>query len=200
MAPPPFFTGFWLRIRRPSAMIKASFCPTELICMRTAVRWNKRCSMQKPSPGLKLARINSTSMTKKAGRCCPTARVLTVDAYVPVSILYIPDGTNSEIYNPHNGKWSSAGSTIVQLWDSTAACGRFTNNTTFEVGPGVLRPDGTVFYTGANTCPCAAGNTAIYNSTNGYWTDGPQFPAPNIIADGPAALGTERQGSHVCQS
>jgi len=118
----------------------------------------------------------------------PNRRVLTVDAYVPVGIPYIPDGTNSEIYNPHNGKWSSAGSTIVQLWDSTAACGGFTANTTFEVGPAVLRPDGTVFYTGSNTCPGAAGNTAIYNSTNGKWTAGPQFPAPNNIADGPAAL------------
>jgi len=118
----------------------------------------------------------------------PNGKVLTVDAYVPVGIPYIPDGTNSEIYNPHNGKWSSAGSTIVQLWDSTAACGGFTNNTTFEVGPAVLRPDGTVFYTGSNTCPGAAGNTAIYNSTNGEWTAGPQFPAPNNISDGPAAL------------
>ncbi|MGA8307296.1 MAG: hypothetical protein WB723_16600, partial [Candidatus Acidiferrales bacterium] len=45
----------------------------------------------------------------------PNGKVLTVDAYVPVGIPYIPDGTNSEIYNPKTGSWSSAGSTIVQL-------------------------------------------------------------------------------------
>jgi hypothetical protein len=117
----------------------------------------------------------------------PNGKVLTVDAYVPVNIPYEPTGTNSEIYDPKTGSWSSAGSTIVQLWDSAAACGGEAN-ATFEVGPAVLRPDGTVFYTGANTCPGAAGNTAIYNSSTGKWTAGPQFPAPNNIADGPAAL------------
>ena len=117
----------------------------------------------------------------------PNGKVLTVDAYVPVNIPYEPTGTNSEIYDPKTGSWSSAGSTIVQLWDSAAACGGEAN-ATFEVGPAVLRPDGTVFYTGADTCPGAAGNTAIYNSSTGKWTAGPQFPAPNNIADGPAAL------------
>lgn len=71
---------------------------------------------------------------------------------------YIPDGTNSELYNPRTGAWSSAGSTKVQLWDSAAACGGL-NFASFELGPGVLRPDGTVFYTGSNSC--GAGHTAI---------------------------------------
>ena len=35
----------------------------------------------------------------------------------------------------------------------------------------VLRPDGTVFATGANRC--AAGHTAIYNVSAGTWTAGP---------------------------
>jgi hypothetical protein len=50
----------------------------------------------------------------------PNGQVLTVDAYV---FSYVADGTNSELYNPSTGAWSSAGSTIVQLWDSAAACG-----------------------------------------------------------------------------
>ena len=45
----------------------------------------------------------------------PNGSVLTVDAYV---FSYDVNGTNSEIYNPATGTWSSAGSTIVQLWDS----------------------------------------------------------------------------------
>lgn len=47
-------------------------------------------------------------------------QVLTVDAYV---FSYDPNGTNSEIYVPAAGKWHSAGSTVVQLWDSAANCG-----------------------------------------------------------------------------
>src|SRR5512132_1067087 len=112
----------------------------------------------------------------------PNRRVLTVDAYV---FQYDARGKNSEIYNPNTGSWSSAGSTIVQLWDSAAMCGG-KNHASFEVGPGVLRPDGTVFYTGANRC--GAGHTAIYNSNSGVWTAGPDFPDTLDIADGPAAL------------
>jgi hypothetical protein len=110
----------------------------------------------------------------------PNRKVLTVDAYV---FQYDARGMNSEIYN--NGSWSSAGSTIVQLWDSASMCGG-KNHASFEVGPGVLRPDGTVFYTGANRC--GAGHTAIYNSNTGGWIPGPDFPDSLDIADGPAAL------------
>jgi hypothetical protein len=112
----------------------------------------------------------------------PNNHVLTVDAYV---FAYDSRGTNSEIYNPDTGLWSSAGSTIVQLWDSATGCGG-RNHASFEVGPGVLRPDGTVFYTGANRC--GAGHTAVYNSNTGVWTAGPDFPDSLDIADGPAAL------------
>ena len=60
----------------------------------------------------------------------------------------------------------------------------------------MLRPDGTVFYTGADTCELSAGpppvfangNTAIYNTRSGRWTPGPTFTGGNNIADGPASL------------
>ncbi len=115
----------------------------------------------------------------------PNGKVLTVDAYVPIGLTYMPNGTNSEIYDPATGSWSSVGSTIVQLWDSAKGCGgqRFAS---FEVGPGVLRPDGTVFYTGANRC--GAGHTAIYDTHIGAWAAGPDFPDILDISDGPAAL------------
>ncbi len=104
----------------------------------------------------------------------PGGKVLTVDAYTNVND---PTGTNSELYNPTTGSWSSAGSTIVQLWDSHGS---------YEVGPAVLRPDGTVFATGANGA--GAGHTSIYNTANGSWTPGPDFPNGLDVADGPAAL------------
>jgi len=112
----------------------------------------------------------------------PNGKILTVDAYV---FQYNPTGMNSELYDPSNHTWSSAGSTIVQLWDS--ACGNQNNNPTFELGPAVLRPDGTVFATGS-TNGCKAGHNAIYNSHTGTWTAGPDFPGLISIADGPAAL------------
>ena len=79
----------------------------------------------------------------------------------------------------------------MQLWDSAAKCGG-ENVGTFEVGPAVLRSDGTVFYTGSDTCPHGKGKTAIYNSYTGTWTKGPDFPDVDgvtdiNVADGPAS-------------
>ena len=111
----------------------------------------------------------------------PSGRVLTVDAYV---LSYDANGTNSEIYDPSSGTWSSAGSTGVQLWDSYPSA----NKASYEVGPAVLRPDGTVFATGANGGPHASGHTSIFDTKTGIWTPGPDFPAGFDVADGPAAL------------
>jgi hypothetical protein len=124
----------------------------------------------------------------------PNGKVLAVDAYVPThGFPYIPTGTNSEIYDPETGAWTSAGSTVVQLWDSWLMCGELSqepkNGPSFELGPAVLRPDGTVFYTGSNTCGAGfPGATAIYNSRRGTWRAGPNFPGDLNISDGPAAL------------
>ena len=112
----------------------------------------------------------------------PNGKVLTVDAYV---FGYDASGMASEIYDWRTGAWSSAGSTNVQLWDSASTCGGqgFASD---EVGPAVLRPDGTVFYAGSNRC--GAGHTAIYDWRTGRWKAGPDFPDAVSIADGPAAL------------
>jgi hypothetical protein len=105
----------------------------------------------------------------------PNKQVLTVDTR---------NGTNSEVYIPESGIWHSAGSTTVPL--SAGA----------EIGPAVLRPDGTVFATGAN------GHTAIYNTSNGTWSVGPDFPVSAQgqlnIDDGPASLLTN--GNVLCDA
>ena len=123
----------------------------------------------------------------------PGGGVLTVDAYVPTDTFthYIPGGKKSEIYDPITDSWSFSGNTKVQLWDSGRACGGESVGT-FEVGPAVLRADGTVFYTGSDTCPNGTGKTAIYNSRTGDWTAGPSFPVVDgvsdiNVADGPAS-------------
>jgi len=126
----------------------------------------------------------------------PDGEVLAVDAYVPIAgFPYMPTGTNSELYNPATGRWHSAGSTIVQLWDSGLTCGELSAappTPTFELGPGVLRADGTVYYMGSDTCPTESGNTAIYDVRSDVWRPGPVFPEVDgvkdlNIADGPAS-------------
>jgi len=100
----------------------------------------------------------------------PNGKVLTVDANnaAPVS--------TSEIYDPSTGVWSSAGNTVANLVDISS----------HELGPAILRPDGTVLATGAT------GHNAIYNSVTGTWSAAPDFPISGgkqlAIADGPVAL------------
>jgi hypothetical protein len=111
----------------------------------------------------------------------PDGTVLTVDAYV---FGYIKNGKRYEIYHPSTGKWTTPGSTPVQLWDSYPNA----NQASYELGPGVLRPDGTVFYLGANGAPGQAGHTATYSTKTKTWTAGPDIPDGMDVADGPAAL------------
>ena len=109
----------------------------------------------------------------------PNGKVLTVDAYTSNTVL---TGKNSETYSSVTNTWSTAGSTILQLWDSNCVVG----GGSFELGPAVLRPDGTVFYTGASDC--APGHTSVFNSKTNIWTKGPDFPNSDAANDAPAAL------------
>jgi hypothetical protein len=114
----------------------------------------------------------------------PDGSVLTVDTNNTADL------THSEKYVA--GNWISAGSTIVKLDDTNA-----NNSGSHEMGPQVLRPDGTVFAAGAT------GATSIYHlpppgniTMPGFWTPGPSFPDVSgvgqfDVADGPAALLTD---------
>jgi hypothetical protein len=139
----------------------------------------------------------------------PNGNVLTVDAYVSTGTC----GKGSETYNPSTGAWSSAGTTAgLQLAD----CMNPSNTTaSFEMGPQVLRPDGSVVAFAGTTCAdvpnngvnpnCQNGSilltshTAIFNSTNSSWVAGTDLPAVTpttncptpcnyTLADAPAAL------------
>jgi hypothetical protein len=104
--------------------------------------------------------------------------------------VLLPDGSVLDVnvdtapatqrYLPSLGEWISAGNTPQSLSNYS------------EMGPAVLRPDGTVFATGAS------GANAVYTppttlTGTGTWTAAPSFP--NVagqgqldIADGPACL------------
>ena len=95
----------------------------------------------------------------------PDGSVLTVD---------ITNAGESERYFPSTDTWAYAGDTVVPL-----VTGR-------EIGPQILRPDGTVFV------PGATGHTAVYDFANESWSAGPDFPVGRSgllgVADGPGVL------------
>ena len=116
----------------------------------------------------------------------PNGTVLTAD---------VKAAPNSEIYTPTAGAWASAGSTIVDLHSpSPFGCihygpgGKLCYYPPGEIGPAILRPDGTVFVTGSYTSSgTGAGHTAIYSPISG-WSVGPDFPNGDNAGDSFAAL------------
>lgn len=75
---------------------------------------------------------------------------------------------------------------------------RLSNVQTWEIGPAVLLPDGTVLATGASTDRASAGHYAVYDSTSHTWTKSGDLPTiygglpsqkyPLEAEDEPAAL------------
>ena len=105
---------------------------------------------------------------------------------------------NSEIYSPTTQTWATAGTTVANLMGPPeVAClhygshGQYTYCPPGETGPGILRPDGTVFATGALHLDANTGHTAVYNPAakgNDKWTAGPDFPNGDQAGDSFAAL------------
>jgi hypothetical protein len=98
----------------------------------------------------------------------PDGTLLTVDAI---------NAPNDEIFNPKTKKWTTPGVTPVNLVDPVSQ----------EIGPAVLRPDGTVFAAGAAPAG-GTGHTAIYNTKTNKWKAGPDFGRGLACDDVPAAL------------
>jgi hypothetical protein len=116
----------------------------------------------------------------------PDGSVLTFD---------VSKAPHSERYVPSQDKWVSAGSTIVDLHSPTTiqGCIPYGKNGCYyppgEVGPGILRPDGTMFATGSGSNGGGGpGHTAIYHPSTGKWTVGPDFPNGDNAGDSLAVL------------
>lgn len=100
----------------------------------------------------------------------PDGRLLTYD---------VKNHPNSEIYDPATQTWTSAGSTVADLHGPA-----FVKKIKYgkhhiyrppgEVGPGILRPDGSVFAEGSQGEGEPTAHTAIFK--NGTWSAGPDFP------------------------
>lgn len=118
----------------------------------------------------------------------------------------LPDGTiltmdvkrapRAERFSQATRAWISAGSTIVDLHSpSPFGCLHYGPNGSLcyyppgEIGPAILRPDGTVFATGSYTSTgSGAGHTAIYNTKSRTWSVGPDFPNGDNAGDNFAVL------------
>ena len=119
----------------------------------------------------------------------PEGTVLTAD---------VKRAPNAEKYIRSTQKWVNASNTIVDLHSpSSFGCLRYGNNMCYfppgEIGPAILRPDGTVFATGSTPMGSSTAHTAIYtpgpNPTDpGTWAVGPDFPSGDEAGDSYAAL------------
>jgi hypothetical protein len=107
-----------------------------------------------------------------------------LDASDEEGLTLLPNGTiltvdttpgHSEIFNPTTATWSSAGTTPVTL----VGLGE-------EIGPQVLRYDGTVICFGGGNA------NAVYNTKTATWSTAPSFPTVGgnalCCADAPACL------------
>ena len=115
----------------------------------------------------------------------PTGDVLTLDVWTNYPNY---GATNAESYLPSSGTWGAAGNSTASLVDP---CGYW------EIGPAVLRTNGTVVGFGANTgCTTPADPTSVYNVKANSWSAGPNVPqvcgsggtSGCTLADAPAAL------------
>jgi len=121
----------------------------------------------------------------------------------------LPDGSfltsdvrghpHTERYFPDQGKWVSQGPTPNNLrGPRCCSCIPYGNKGKCylppgEIGPAILRPDGTVFATGAVPKNESTAHTAIYHQADplhprGNWTTGPDFLNGDDAGDSSAAL------------
>ncbi len=109
------------------------------------------------------------------------------------SWVLMPDGTvvtpqcasppNAEKYDPASDKWVTAGTIAADIVENTSS----------EIGPGLLLPNGRAFFVGSKS-----GNTALYTpgstpTAAGTWAAGPSIPTAQGgqargSKDGPGAL------------
>jgi hypothetical protein len=127
----------------------------------------------------------NNSYNEEGWTVLPNGNVLTVDV---VGCTAVNGRNNTEIYSAISGTWSSAGTTntVVPLSD----CGQNPVANAYEMGPQVLRPDGTLLaFGGVNE---GTDPIAIFDTSTSTWAAGPNVPSvssvPYTLADAPAAM------------
>lgn len=108
-------------------------------------------------------------------------------------VVNVKDAPHAQRWFPADQTWHDAGKTPVPLnGPPCCTCVPYGKHQKCyhppgETGPAVLRPDGTVFATGALTQNGSA-YTAVYNPATNKWTKGPDFPNGDDAGDNFATL------------
>lgn len=105
----------------------------------------------------------------------PSGKILTVELFMYPGGP--PPGSKSDLFDPTTNTWSSAAPLPASIGNPCGAGDQFSA----EMGPMVLRPDGTVLAVGGNAA------TAVYDTNSGTWSEGPSNGA-NGSADGPGVV------------
>lgn len=167
-------TNAWTPLAAPSGWSNIGDC-------QTVVMPNGRFVIAQPTDS-RMASLDPTLLTwtalngankqdrfdEEGWTLLPDGSILTCDAI---------NSPHAERYIPSQDQWISAGATPQGLEDPGSQ----------ELGPMILRPNGTVLALGAT------GHNAIYSpganlTDTGTWAAAPDFPGGNDIADGPACL------------
>jgi hypothetical protein len=187
-------TDKWTMVKPPKGWYDIGDSPSSVLpngLFLLGRKTNKDMATLDPST-LKWTEVGSTGKAdfnaEEGWTLLPDGTILTWD---------VKDDPNSEIYDPSSQTWTSAGDTVANLMGPPEeGCLKYGNNHTYcppgETGPGILRPDGTVFATGALHEGDSTGHTAIYtpgtNGGKGTWAAGPDFPNGDAAGDSFAAL------------
>jgi hypothetical protein len=154
-------------------------------------KFDKRIAMLDPAT-LTWTELNDTGKrdenAEEGWTLMPDGSVLTAD---------VKTAPNAEIYNPSAQMWTTTGPTPVNLMGPPVVDKvNYGKHRVYyppgEIGPAMLRPDGTIFATGAMHTGASAGHTAIYtpgaNGAIGTWAAGPDFQNGDDAGDSFAAL------------
>ncbi len=186
----------WTTVKPPKGWTNIGDSPSTVLANGDFLIGNKLTT--------KVRELNPTTMTWKTmsakGKADFDAEEgWTLLASGSVLTMDVKDAPNSEIYDATAAKpkWATAGSTIVDLHSpSPDGCITYPPKGKCyyppgEIGPAILRPDGTVFATGSYATGNGPGNTSIYDSQTGTWAVGPVFPDDDNAGDSFAVLLTD---------
>jgi len=185
-------TDKWSLLKPPKGWLNIGDSPSSMLPdgrFMVGDKFHNKVAALDPST-LKWTELNSKNKNEKwnaeeGWTLMPDGTILTWD---------VLDNPLSETYNPAKGKWTNLGSTVANLEGPCLVCDcievppkNFCYYSPGETGPGILRPDGTVFATGATHQGENSAHTAIYTPGTG-WAAGPDWPDGDQADDSSAAL------------
>ena len=155
---------------------RASCCRTATSCCRTAARASMAILDPSTLTWTPPAPARPTSTTRRAGRCCPTARSS------PSTRTTSPISTQSEIFTPATGQWTPPATRRCSSPIPTPI-----GSGSHEIGPEILRPDGTVSRSARRA------TRGLRHRDQPWSADCPTRRRPARGADGPGRAAAERR-------